>query len=241
MRVATYKSFSNFKFFLISIVVLFLTARFAYAFFFWRPRIIRWTWSNCRVRFRWFRTIIVCQQNVGAPAPLNCGAGYAFNGVCYSRTSMCPAGSGQVLVASTNNPCRCEAAGYTAGANQRICGNDPNGVGVCTTNGNVPGISSTCGLSCVTNFIESNGRCMRAAINPASCVTPNRIGFGTDGCKCVNPSALGGPTNDQPCLILATATGPNGFANCRVTAAGGDPCYVQCNAGFTANYRTCNP
>ena len=35
---------------------------------------------------------------------------------------MCPAGSGQVLVASTNNPCRCEAAGYTPAANQRICG-----------------------------------------------------------------------------------------------------------------------
>jgi hypothetical protein len=96
MRVATNKSFSNFKFFLISIVVLSLTARFAHAhFFWWRPRLFLWAWryvviciplpllghrlipcpsSSCRLRFFWFRPIIVCHQNIGAPAPLNCGA-----------------------------------------------------------------------------------------------------------------------------------------------------------------------
>jgi hypothetical protein len=57
-----------------------------------------------------------------------------------------------------------------------------------------------------SSYIESNGRCVRAAINPASCITPNRVGFGTDGCKCVNPSALGGATNDQPCLIVSLSS-----------------------------------
>jgi len=233
---------TNFKFFLISIVVLSLTPRFAYAWFFWKPIPIRPFWSSCvRLRFLGGWPFFVrCQQNTGAPAPLNCGAGrYAWAGGCHHRTITCPAG--QVLIASNNNPCRCEAAGYVIDTTtQRICGDDPNGSRVCTTNGNVPAISSSCGLSCAVNYIESGNTCVRASVNPTSCINPPfRVGFGTDGCKCVNTLALGGPTNDQPCVILATASGPNGFANCRVTAAGGDPCFVECTPPFTPNYRTC--